>query len=164
MSSLGFHPHPDLLPSREKELWIVIARSVLCDVAISFHTFLNNEKMRSSRLQKAKPQDDGWKAPSPPRKRHPSTEGNCSTSSPIEGGFRGVCLSIFCFITFLLILVFSGQTIMLHSQRQLGMKIDNSLTYTSPHQERGKKEKNGLPTRGEGKRIRSFSLDGRRRR
>jgi hypothetical protein len=27
----------------------VIARSALCDVAISFHTFLNNEKMRSSR-------------------------------------------------------------------------------------------------------------------
>ena len=36
----------------------VIARNVFCDVAISFHTFLNNEKMRSSRLQKAKLQDD----------------------------------------------------------------------------------------------------------
>ena len=36
----------------------------------------------------------------PPAKRHPSTEGNCSNYSPIEGGFRGVCLSLFCLMTF----------------------------------------------------------------
>jgi len=35
---MDFHPHPDLLPSREKESKSVIARSVLCDVAISFRS------------------------------------------------------------------------------------------------------------------------------
>ena len=28
-------------------------------------------------------------------KRHPSTEGNCLTSSPIEGGFRGCAFQFF---------------------------------------------------------------------
>jgi hypothetical protein len=65
---LGFHPHPDLLPSREKEsksviarsstdLWLgdvaissthsVILRSVLCDVRIpSFKVFMKKEIKR----------------------------------------------------------------------------------------------------------------------
>ena len=36
----------------------------------------------------------------PPRRESgtPPREGNCSTSSPIEGGFRGVCLYFFCSI------------------------------------------------------------------
>ena len=45
----------------------------------------------------------------PPAKRHPSTEGNCSIHSPIEGGFRGVCLSLFCFITFYLLIYFQDR-------------------------------------------------------
>jgi len=53
--------------------------------------------------------DNGLKAPSPPRKRHPSTEGNFSIHSPIEGGFRGC--AFFLFYSFLLILIFSGYTL-----------------------------------------------------
>jgi hypothetical protein len=44
---LGFHPHPDLLPSREKESKSVIPRSVLCDVRIpSFKVFMKKEPKR----------------------------------------------------------------------------------------------------------------------
>jgi hypothetical protein len=57
----------------------VILRSVLCDVRISsFKVFMKNKKpkkMRSSRLHKAKPQDDGLKTPSPPKDGTPPRRG-----------------------------------------------------------------------------------------
>ena len=126
----------------------VIARSALCDVAISFHTFLNNEKMRSSRgkaplrmtgvvsdeiLTPSKSEGSGWriKAPSPPRKRHPSTGGELFNFFPHWGGIQGGVPFTFLFHHFSLILSFQDR---LPCFSVAPHKYENTfpLTYVSP--------------------------------
>ena len=72
-------------------------------------------QMRSSRPRKS--EGSGWRiiGTLPAVKRHPSKEWNCWIHSPIEGGFRGVCLYLFCLFTFYQFLYFQDRNLYLNS-------------------------------------------------
>ena len=102
--------------------------------------------MRSSRLQETKPQDDRLKAPSPSEWR--PRRGIVEFVPPLRGDSGG------CAFRFLMNSFFTYSVIFKidpHNPFMVTVKNENDfpLTYT-------------FPTRGEEKRTRSFSFDGRR--